>query len=213
MFAVANFRGVCSRLANFERTSWSTQRHHEFLESHEELDAGADCDKFVHSFEDNYLATCNGRSIWMIDCGKFDPDSNMSLRRHLGRNRRLMSCIMEPKNYHELHSRLYDGISRFFLSQNIVVMIFQSGRHRSVANAEVWSNTLARYSRHQHSVSLLHLSELDFWKNTCAGKCSESSEQSTRVFQTNYDRVSGICSWILFLRFLTANLDQFNEDF
>ena len=110
MFAVANFRGVCSRLANFERTFWSTQRHHEFFETHEELDTGADCDKFVHSFEDNYLETCNGRSIWMIDCGKFDPDSNMSLRRHLGRNPRMMSSMMESRNYHELHSRLYVSI-------------------------------------------------------------------------------------------------------
>ena len=107
---------------------------------------------------------CNGCSKWMIDCRKFDDlDCDKRLRIHVGRNPRIMRSIMESKNYHELHSRLYEGMSRFFSSKNVVIMICRSGRHRSVANAEVWSNTLARYSRHQHSVCLLHLSELDFW--------------------------------------------------
>ena len=57
------------------------------------------------------------------------------------------------------------GTSRILSNKNVVIMICMSGRHRSVANAELWSNTLARYSRHQHPVSLLHLSELNFWKN------------------------------------------------
>ena len=101
---------------------------------------------------------------------------------------------MESKNYHELHSRLYDGMSRFFSSKNVVIMICRSGRHRSAANAELRSNTLTRFGRHQHSASLLHLSELDFWKNTCAGKCSACSKQSTGIFQTHYDRVRAECS-------------------
>ena len=44
---------------------------------------------------------------------------------------------MDSKNYHELHSRLYDCMSRFFLNKNVVIMICRSGRHRSVANAEI----------------------------------------------------------------------------
>ena len=156
---------VSCGLSNCERTSWSTQRRHEFWGSYEELDTGADYDKFVGNFEDNYPKICNGGSIWMIDCKKFDdPDRKKSLRNHMGRNPRITKSIMESKNYHELHSRLYDGMPRFFSSKNVVIMICRSGRHRSVANAEFWSNTLARYSRHQHSVCLLHLSELDFWK-------------------------------------------------
>ena len=63
-----------------------------------------------------------------------------------------------------------------------------------VANTGLWSNTLARYSRHQHSVSLLHLSELDFWKSTCAEKCSECTKQSTINFQTHHDHVHTECS-------------------
>ena len=47
--------------------------------------------------------------------------------------------------------------------------------------------------RHQHSVSLLHLSELDFWETTCAGNCSECSKQSLRVFQTRNDQVQAEC--------------------
>ena len=73
-------------------------------------------------------------------------------------------------------------------------MICRPGRHRSVANAELRSNTSTRYGRHQHSVSCVNLSELDFWKNTCAGKCSECSKQSTRIFLTHYDRVRAECS-------------------
>ena len=75
-----------------------------------------------------------------------------------------------------------------------MITICRSGRHRSVGNAELWSNTLARHSRRQHSVSLPHLSELDFWKNTGAGKCSECSKQSTVIFQTHDDRVRVECS-------------------
>ena len=185
---------VSCGLANFERTSWSTQRRPKFWRCHDELETEADCDMFVDSFEDNCPGVCNGRSICMIDCRKFDdPDCAKGLRTHIGRTPRIMRSIMESKNYHELHSRLYDAMSRSFSSKNIVIMICRSGRHRSVANAELRSNTLARRSRRQHSASLLHLSELDFWKNTCAGKCSECSEQSTRIFQTHYDRVRAEC--------------------
>ena len=154
---------VSCGLANFEQSSWSTHRRHEFWGSHEELDTGENNDKFVRSFEDNYLGMCDDRSIWTIDCRKFD-DPDRSLRKHSGRNPIITKSILESENYHALHSRLSDGMHRFFSSKNIVIMICRSGRHRSVANAEFWSNTLARCSRHQHSVSLLHLSELDFWK-------------------------------------------------
>ena len=184
---------VSCGLANFERTSWSTQRRPKFCGCHDELETEADYDMFVDSFEDNYLGVCNGRSICVIDCRKFDdPDCDTSLRTHIGRNPRIMRSIMESKNYHELHSRLYDAMPRFFSSKNIVIMICRSGRHRSVANAALRSNTLTRRSGRQHS-TLLYLSELNVWKNTCAGKCSESSEQSTRIFQTHYDRVRAEC--------------------
>ena len=97
---------------------------------------------------------------------------------------------MESKKYHKVHRRLYDAVSRFFSSKNIAIMICRSGRHRSVANAELWSNTLARHSRRQH----MHLSGQDFWKNTCARKCSEHSMQTTRIFQTHHDLVRAECS-------------------
>ena len=151
-------------------------------------------DKFVCSFKDNYPGMCNGRSIWTIDCRKFDdPDNDRSLRKHIGRKPKIMKSISESENYHALHSRLYDGMHRFFSSRNIVIMICRSGRHCSVANAELWSNTLTRCGGRQHSVSLLHLSELDFWGNACAGNCSECSKQSLRVFQTRYEQVQAEC--------------------
>ena len=151
---------VSCGLANFERTSWSTHRRHEFWWFYEELDT-ADYDKFVGSFQDNFPGMCI----------KFDdPGSDKSLRNHIGRNPRIMKSTMESKNYHELQRRLYYRMPRFFSRKNIVIMICRSGRHRSVENAELWSNTLARYSRHQHSVSLLHLSGTGFLEKNVCGK-------------------------------------------
>ena len=45
---------VSCGLRNFECTSWSTQRSHKCGGLHDELTTGADCDKFLDSFEDNY---------------------------------------------------------------------------------------------------------------------------------------------------------------
>ena len=100
-----------------------------------------------------------------------------------------MKSILESGNYHAVHDQLYEDMYRLFSDKNIVIMNCRSGRHRSVANAELWSNTLTRCGRRQHSVSLLHLFELEFWENTCTGNCSECSKHSLRVLQTHYDRV------------------------
>ena len=146
-------------LANFEQSSWSTHRRHEFLGTHEEQRTNEDYDKFVRSFKDSYTGMCKGRSIWTIDCRKFDdPDNDRSMRNRIGRNPKIMKSVLESGNYHALHDRLYDGMHRFFSDKNIVSMVCRSRRHRSVANAELWSNTLTRCSRRQHSASLLHLS-------------------------------------------------------
>ena len=170
---------VSCRLANFQRTSWSTQRCPKFGRSYDELETEADNDKFVDSFEDNYPGVCSGRPTSKIDCRNFDdPDCDKRLRIHVGRGPRIMRSIMESKNYHELHSRMYAGMSRFS-STNVVIMTCRSGRHRSVAKAELWSNTLTRCGRQRHSVSLLHLSGLDFWENTCALR-----PRPCRVFST-----------------------------
>ena len=115
------------------------------------------------------------------------------MRKHLGRNPKITMSILASGNYHALHDRLYNGMHRCFSEKNIVIMICKSGRHRSVANAELWSNTLTGCSRHQHSVSLLQLSELDFWENTCGGNCSECGKQRLRVFQAHYDQVQAEC--------------------
>ena len=185
---------VSCGLANFEQSSWSTHCRHEFWGTHEELRTKEDYDKFVHSFKDNYTGIWKDRSIWTIDCRKFDdPDNDRSMRKHIGRNPKIMKSILETGNYHALHDRLYEGMSRFVSDKNTVIMICSSGRHRSVANAELWSNTLTICGRRQHSVSLLHLSELDFWENTCAGNCSECSKQSLRVLQAHYEQVQAEC--------------------
>ena len=101
---------------------------------------------------------------------------------------------MASSGYHELQSRLYEDMPRFLSRKNIVIMICRDGRYRSVANAEIWSNTLTRYGQSRHSVSLLHLAELDFWKNTCEGKCPGCIKETTRTFQIHYDCSLAECS-------------------
>ena len=50
----------------------------------------------------------------MIDCRKFDdPDNDKSLRKHIGRNPKIMKSMLDPENDHALHGRLYDGMHRF----------------------------------------------------------------------------------------------------
>ena len=118
-----------------------------------------DHDKFVRTFKNIYTGMCNGRSIWTIDCRKFDDsDNDRSMRKHIGRNPKITKSIWESENYHALHGRRHVSV---LLQQNIVIMISKSGQHRSFANSELSSNTLTRCRRRQHSVSLLHLSELD----------------------------------------------------
>ena len=43
-----------------------------------------DYDKFVHSFKDKYPGICKDRSIWTIDCRRFDDpnDNDRSTRKH-----------------------------------------------------------------------------------------------------------------------------------
>ena len=109
---------VSCGLANFEQSSWSTHRRHEFWGTHEEFHTKEDYDKFVRSFKNNYSGMCDGRSIWTIDCRKFDdPDNNWSLRKRIGRNPRIMMSILESENYHALHRRLYDGMHWSFSSK------------------------------------------------------------------------------------------------
>ena len=98
---------VSCRLANFERTSWSTQRCHKFRGLRDELATATDFDKFLECPEDNYPGVCNGRSLRMIDCRELgDPDCYKNLGIHVGRNPRIMRSTLGSKDYHELHRRL-----------------------------------------------------------------------------------------------------------
>ena len=146
---------VSCGLSNFEQSSWSTHRRHEFWRTHEELHTKEDYDKFVRRFKYHYPGMSDGRSMWTIDCRKFDdPDNDRSLRKHFGRNPSCAKSVLGSENHHALHSRLYDGMHWFFWSRNIVIVMCRSGRHRSVANAELWSNTLTRCSQ-RHTLRFL----------------------------------------------------------
>ena len=105
---------VSCRLANFERTSWSTQRCHKFRRLRDELATATDYDKFLECPEDNYPGVCNGRSLRMIDCRELgDPDCYKNLGIHVGRNPRIMRSTLGSKDYHELHRRLNEDTTGF----------------------------------------------------------------------------------------------------
>ena len=90
---------VSCGLANFEQSSWSTHRRHEFWGTHEELRTNEEYNKFVHSFKDNYPGICKEHSTWTIDCRRFDdPDNDRSMRKHIGRNSKIMKSILESGN-------------------------------------------------------------------------------------------------------------------
>ena len=65
----------------------------------------------------------------MIDCRKLEgTDRDKNLEIHVGRNSRIMKSFLGSKDYHELHSHLYVGISRFFSAENVLIMICENGR-------------------------------------------------------------------------------------
>ena len=76
----------------------------------------------------------------LIDCRKLgDPDCDEKPGIHVGRNPRIIRSTMVSKDYHELRSRLYDGMSRFLSGKNVVIMICKNGRRLSGATVELWS--------------------------------------------------------------------------
>ena len=106
----------------------------------------ADYDKSLGSFEINFPEVSNSRSAWLMDCRDLnDAGCDKLLKRHVGKNPRIMKSTMASLGYHELHSRLYEDMSRFLSRKNIVIMICRDGRYRAVANAEMWTNTLTRH--------------------------------------------------------------------
>ena len=146
---------VSCGLANFEQSSWSTHRRHEFWGTHEKLHTKEDYDKLVRSFKDNFPGMCEGRSIWTIDCRKFDdPGNNRSLRNHIGRNPRIMKSILESENDHALHSRLYDGQHRFFSSKNILIMIRADVAKKSVYSLFYFSEVRRRHPQTSETLSV-----------------------------------------------------------
>ena len=66
---------------------------------------------------------------------------------------------MDSDLHHENHHDLCTWLDRFFTGRNLLISICKSGRHRSVANAELWSNTLACLGRKsRYSISLTAIS-------------------------------------------------------
>ena len=206
MFAVARFRGMCSRddtlvvscgLANFEQSSWSTHCRHELWGTHEELRLKEGLRQVRSQLQGQlpWNMQKTARSIWAIDCRRFDDLVNdRSNRKHSGRNPKITKSILESGNYHVVDDQLFRRYVSVLLRQEHSDHDLQER-----TNAESWSNTLTRCGRRQHSVSLLHLSDQDVWINTCAGNCSEYAAHSHSEFckHTTNRSTSSVCDVFL----------------
>ena len=81
--------------------------------------------------------------------------------------------------------------------RNIVIITGRSGRHCSVVNAELWSNTLTRCSRHEHYVSLCICLRWISEKTRVQGTV-RSAANSVAEFFKHYDRVRAECFDVFF---------------
>ena len=105
-----------------------------------------------------------------MDCRKLDgTDQDKNLEIHVGRNSRITKSILGSKDYHRAAQSsirgnitiplsqerpdrdLRERAPQFFCTRRVVVKYVESLRQISL-----------------HSVSRIHLSERDFWKDTCA---------------------------------------------
>ena len=111
---------------------------------------------------------------------KSGTDRDKKLEIHVGRNSRIMKSILGSKDYHEQHSHLYVGTSRFFLSQ-------ERPDHDLRERAPQFCCERRVVVKYVESVC-------DFWNDTCAGKCPECRKQSSETFQIHYDCVRAACS-------------------
>ena len=91
-------------------------------------------------------------------------------------------------------------------------MICRSGRHRSFANAELWSNTLTRRSRRQHSVSLSHLCELDVWETTRVQETVRNAANSLSEFFKHTTTKSKLSVYDVFLCPIQWQADESSHD-
>ena len=105
-----------------------------------------------------------------------------------------MKSILGSEDYHEQQTHLYVGVSQLFSAKNVLILICKNWCHRSVANAESWSNMVTRYGRLLHSVSTLHPSELNVRKDMCTGTCSKCSKRSANIYHTHHCCVHAECS-------------------
>ena len=126
--------------------------------------AARDCEQLVAfndamvSVSSSGVSMCDLRAdTIVVRCGAVDELSRRSIvshfvsdkniRKHFGLHARVLRCVMDSDGHHENHHDLCTWLDRFFTGRNLLISICKSGRHRSVANAELWSNTLACLGR------------------------------------------------------------------
>ena len=183
---------VSCGLEKVERTSWSKQHTHKLGDRKMNW-------LQWHTVTSSRKAsrTTTPKSATLVHYGGSTAGSSTvriaTLEIHIGRNSRIMKSILGSKDFHELHNYLCVGISPV-LSQERLDHDLREWTLQFCCERWLWSSMLSCYGRYLHSVSLMHLSERDFWKDTCAGKCPECRRQSSKTFQKHYDCVRAECS-------------------
>ena len=135
------------------------------------------------------VADYSNNEILFLDCrGVGDPSRDRNLRDHIvihPQNLDHMSKAREWEGlFNEAHRMITESPRREDTEKLLVLVFCRAGRHRSVATGHVLCNNLQADGS---VVSLDHLSQGSFWRNTCGGECKSCSLEDSRA-QSLYDQ-------------------------
>ena len=120
--------------------------------------------------------------------GVGDPSRDRHLRDHLGIHPQNLDHMSKAREWEglfkEAHRMISERLRREDTEKLLVLVFCRAGRHRSVATGHVLCHNLQADGS---IVSLDHLSQGSFWRNTCGGECKFCSLEDGKA-QSLYDQ-------------------------
>ena len=153
----------------FQTFSQRGKSYHFTLDSEEHERA------LMGSLRENFpvVANLDESQILFVDCrATGDPASDKSLRDHLGTYPPNMKHTTTNPKWVDWWKEVVPSAHRLLTEKEeaYVFLFCKSGRHRSVANADLMSRAIFDLYDVE-GVELDHLCDGPNWKHTCAGKC------------------------------------------
>ena len=122
-----------------------------------------------------FVANLDESQILFVDCrATGDPASDKSMRDHLGIYPPTMKHMTTNPEWVDWWKEVVPSAHRLMteVEEAYVFVFCKSGRHRSVANADLMSRAIFDLYDVE-GVELDHLCDGSNWKHTCAGKCED----------------------------------------